>query len=301
MVLSPLAPVARRWALTTPPTSAKAFAMRRVVVPGVAAADIDYERDVPAGFRFAGNTRDLLGLMVNLFGVWEPNLSAFLTNRLSDGDTFIDVGANTGWFTVLAASRVGKNGQVTAVEASPEIANKLRHNLDLNALDNVRIIEAAASAEPGEVDIVPGPAENTGLTHVSRHDPLSGTTAIPADTLANLLTDEEISRARLVKVDVEGAEYDVVAGLAPALVKFPQTCEFVIEVGPDRASEDGAVDRLFSTFTDLGFRPYCLPNFYDARRYLLDPVATELAELTTLPTDQMDVVFSRQGGNTLAM
>ncbi|MEJ7832132.1 MAG: FkbM family methyltransferase [Nocardioides sp.] len=301
IVFAPIAPVVRRWALTAPPTPAKAFAIRRLVVPGIGAAASDYVRDVPAGFRFAGNTRDLLGLMVNLFGVWEPNLTAFLTNRLRPGDTFIDVGANSGWFTTLGATCVGTTGRVAAIEASPVIARRLRDNLALNALGNVRVVVAAATAEAGEVDIVPGPAEHTGLTRISKHHSAAGVITVPADTLTKLLRDVEIETARIVKVDVEGAEYDVVAGLAPELARFPEACEFVVEVGPDRASGPDEVERLFATFTDAGYRPYFLPNFYDVRGYLLDPAATELAAVAALPAVEMDVVFSRRGGDTLGV
>ncbi len=301
VVFAPIAPVVHRWALTAPPTAAKAWAIRRLVVPGIGAASRDYERQVPAGFRFAGNTRDLLGLMVNLFGVWEPNLTAFLTKRLQPGDTFVDVGANSGWFTTLGATCVGPTGRVAAIEASPVIARRLQDNLALNDLRNVRVVVAAATAEAGEVDIVPGPAEHTGLTRITRHDSAAGTAAVPADTLTRLLTNEEIETARIVKVDVEGAEYDVVKGLAPQLSRFPDSCEFVVEVGPSRTGDPAELERLFSTFTDAGYRPYFLPNFYDVRGYLLNPVVAELAAVNGLPTFEMDVVFSRRGGETLAV
>lgn len=295
VVLAPIAPLARRWALAGTPSVRKATVLRRLVTPAVGAAAKDYEREVLPGFRYAGNTMDLLGLMVYLFGVWEPNLSTFLQRRLGPGDTFVDVGANSGWFTAMGAHLVGPTGKVVGVEASPAIARRLQANLDRNSFGNTRVLVAAAMAEPGVVDIVPGPDEHTGLTRISEvHSP--DAVRVPGDALPALLTDDEIATARVVKIDVEGAEYDVVAGLADSIDLFPETCEFVIEVGPERAASPEDVDALIKTFEAAGYTPYALPNFYDLRSYMLVPVATTLEKVTTRPTHEIDIVFSRQGG-----
>ena len=300
VILGPVAPLARRWALSGAPDARKATVLRRLVVPPVGASAKNYEREVPAGFCYAGNTKDLLGLMVYLFGVWEPNLSTFLQRRLGPGDTFIDVGANSGWFTAMGAHLVGPTGEVVGIEASPAIAQRLQANLDRNNFANTRVLVAAVMAGPGVVDIVPGPDENTGLTHISKsHSPAA--VQVRGDALPVLLTDDEIATARVVKIDVEGAEYDVVAGLADSIGRFHETCEFVIEVGPERAGKPEDVDVLMRTFEAAGYMPYLLPNFYDVRSYMLEPTSTTLAKVSMRPTRQIDIVFSRQGGETLTI
>lgn len=300
VLLGPVAPLARRWALAGTPNARKATVLRRLVVPPVGASAKNYERVVPPGFRYAGNTKDLLGIMVYLFGVWEPNLSTFLQRRLGPGDTFIDVGANSGWFTTMGAHLVGPTGHVVGIEASPTIARRLQANLDRNGFDNTRVLVAAAMAGPGVVDIVPGPDEHTGLTHISKaHSPAA--VQVRGDALPALLTDDEIATARVVKIDVEGAEYDVVAGLADSLGRFPETCEFVIEVGPERGASPAAVDALIATMESAGLKPFLLPNFYDHHSYMLEPVATVLEKVSTRPTREIDIVFSRHGGDTLTM
>ena len=300
VLLGPVAPLARKWALAGKPDARKATVLRRLVVPPVGAAGRNYEREAPPGFRYAGNTKDLLGLMVYLFGVWEPNLSTFLQRRLAPGDTFIDVGANSGWFTAMGAHLVGPTGKVVGIEASPTIARRLQANLDRNGFKNTRVLVAAAMAGPGMVDIVPGPDEHTGLTRISKsHTPAA--VRVRGDALPALLTDDEILSARVVKIDVEGAEYNVVAGLADSIDRFPQECEFVIEVGPERAVNPEDVDTLFSTFETAGYTAYLLPNFYDVHSYMLEPVATVLDKISTRPTREIDVVFSRRGGDALTM
>ena len=300
ILLGPIAPLARKWAMSGASDARKAFVLRRLVVPPLGASAKSYEREVAPGFRYADNTGDLLGLFIYLFGIWEPNLSTFLQRRLAPGDTFIDVGANNGWFTAMGAHLVGPTGKVVGIEASPTIARRLQANLDRNSFENTRVLVAAAMAGPGLVDIVPGPDENTGSTHVSTsHSPAA--VQVRGDALPVLLTDDEITTARVVKIDVEGAEFDVVAGLAHCIDRFPETCEFVIEVGPQRAESSEDVDRLITTFESAGFRPYALPNFYDVRSYMLEPVATALEKVSTRPKHQIDIVFSRFGGDTLTM
>jgi FkbM family methyltransferase len=300
ILLGPVAPLARKWALAGTPDARKATVLRRLVAPPVGASAKNYEREVAPGFRYAGNTKDLLGLMVYLFGVWEPNLSTFLQRRLGPGDTFIDVGANSGWFTTMGAHLVGPTGKVVGIEASATIAQRLQANLDRNGFENTRVLVAAAMAGPGLVDIVPGPDEHTGLTRISTsHTPAA--VQVRGDALPALLTDDEIATARVVKIDVEGAEYDVVAGLADSIGRFPETCEFVVEVGPERAGSPKDVDALIMTFEDAGYQPYFLPNFYDLRSYMLEPLPTALEKVSARPAREIDVVFSRQGGETLTM
>ena len=300
IILGPVAPLAQKWALAGTPDARKATVLRRLVVPPVGASAKDYDKEVPPGFRYAGNTMDLLGLMVYLFGVWEPNLSAFLQRRLSAGDTFVDVGANSGWFTTMGAHLVGPTGKVVGVEASALLAGRLQANLDRNGFSNTRVVVAAAMAGPGYVDIVHGPDEHTGLTQISKSSsPAPG--QVRGDALPALLTEQEIATARVVKIDVEGAEFDVVHGLAGSLDRFSENCEFVIEVGPDRAGSPADVDALIETFVAAGFLPYFLPNFYDLHSYMLEPIATELKKVVSRPDREMDIVFSRQGSDTLRM
>jgi FkbM family methyltransferase len=215
----------------------------------------------------------------------------------------VDVGANSGWFTVLAASRVGAQGRVVAVEASPLIAERLRENVRRNGLDNVRVVVSAAGREPGEVEVVLGPAEQTSVTKVRRPaGSATGNAVVPCDTLPSLLTDEEIAAARIVKIDVEGAEFDVVAGLGPALARFSHACEFVVEVGPGRGGgspEDVAT--LMKTFTDAGYVPYALPNVYHVAGYLMDQVPDSLERITGPLREQTDVVFSHHDADRLPL
>lgn len=293
IVLGSVAPLAFRWAMSGEPSKLKSTTLRRIVLPGVAASGRTHERQFD-GFRFAYDSHDLIGLYVHLFGTWEPNLTAFLRSRLASGGTFVDVGANLGWFTLLAAHQVGPTGHVVSIEASRYIADRLEANIARNRFENVRVVVAAVGRAAGEVEIELGPAEHMGTTKVHAVDASSTSTAerVRCDVLTRLLTDEETRTARVVKIDVEGAEYDVVAGLGPELDRFSDQCEFVVEVGTQRASQAEAA-QLMATFTDRGYTPYELPNEYDIGNYRITPPVTRLLRINGTPARQTDVVFSR--------
>jgi FkbM family methyltransferase len=295
VVLAPVPLTFQEWATRPPPSTVKAAVLRRLVMPKLRAQGRPFEKRLDSGRVFVGNTRDFLPLFVYVFGVWEPNLTAFIEARLTRGQVFVDVGANLGWFSVLAGALVGREGDVVAIEASPLFCDALERNVEANQMTNVRIVNAAVGVEPGRVDIEYGPAEQTGLTRVSRGS------AIPADTLQALVGAEDLRRARLIKIDVEGAEYDVIRGFAPALEELSPDAEVIVEVGPERASGPSEVDWLFGSFEEAGFLPYALPNSYFPERYLLDPVPESLARLDQIPTTETDVVFSRRDGHALPL
>src|SRR5579862_5556321 len=88
--------------------------------------------------RFSGDTSELLCRRVYYFGSWEPTISDLIDQRLESGHTFVDVGANAGWYTVLAGHRVGETGRVVAIEASDATFKRLEGNVSMNGLSNVR-------------------------------------------------------------------------------------------------------------------------------------------------------------------
>lgn len=291
--LRPLRKLLLPWARSAPPTALKKLAMRRVMVTQLGAERLAYRRTFDDGRVFSGSTGDLLPLFVYLFDVWEPHLTRFIRHRLSESDVFIDVGANQGWFTLVAASVVGSSGRVVAVEAAPELCVVLRENVDDSGFANVRIVNAAAGSEAGTVAIVAGPERHTGLTRV-----VAGND-VRCDTLPSLVGDADWRAARLVKIDVEGAEYDVVRGLASGLGDTRHDAEFVIEVGPERASTTEAVEELFRVFRGAGFSAYRMPNEYTVRSYMEDQPLRELPRLDGIPAEETDVVFSRHDGPSL--
>ncbi|MBV8961434.1 MAG: FkbM family methyltransferase [Actinobacteria bacterium] len=267
------------------------MALEKAALPYLRARDDEFERRIEEGV-FVGHTTDLLSLYVLAFGVWEPYLSSFVRDRLHEGDVFVDVGANCGWYTLLGARQVGPSGTVIAVEPSAAIIERLRRQLERNRLDNVRVVEEAVSDHVGRVAIEPGPAEHTGLTRAIEES--QAPESVPCRPLPQMMGASEWARVRLMKIDVEGAEFVAVQGIADRLPGLPPDAEIIVEVGPERARDPAEMQALFKVFDASGFHPYAIPNGYEVHDYLTyQPVDSfpraEAAEIV----EETNIVFSR--------
>lgn len=250
------------------------------------------------GILLQGNTMNLLPRFIYYFGVWEPDITAYIKSALSSGDTFIDVGANIGYYSLLASSLVGKTGNVVAVEASPRIYNILLKNLDLNHATNVRTVNVAASDTSGRLPIFEALPENLGQTTTVKsfadrnHCTLTGT--VEALPLTEILTPAEVQRARIVKIDVEGAERMVAQGLLPVLCDTRDDIEIVMEISPDDlALQGGTADELIGKFTSLGFNAYSVNTDYSMKSYVRSVQPARPGRLRARILNQTDVVLSR--------
>jgi len=271
--------------------------LRRLAFPYFRARDEPFERAVDDGV-FVGNTTDMLSMYVLAFGVWEPHLSAFMRQRLGPGDVFVDVGANCGWYTLLAARRVGADGTVVAIEPFAPIVERLEQQIARNALTNVRVIPEAVSDHVGRVSIEPGPAQHTGLTRALHES--ADAASVPCRPLPEMLGDTLWSRVRLVKIDVEGAEFVAIRGLASRLSGLPSDAEIIVEIGPQRAEAPDEVAALFATFEREGYSGYAIPNEYGVKDYLeYVPIAALPLVTAASVTTELNVVFSRLGNDEL--
>lgn len=210
------------------------------------------------GAEFEGTLGGVVLRRLFHFGVFEPNLTAWLIEQLRPGDTFLDVGANIGYFTLLAATRVGPTGRVVAVEASPSTFAALRWHIGRNAATNVRAINAAAYDRATTLPIYHIPEEeNTGGASVVRAiGPVEA--MVEAMPLADLVTDVERARLRIIKIDIEGAELQALRGLEPLFGTLPSDVQIVVELMPANYVE------VFEFMRNAGFVAFALTNPMEA-------------------------------------
>src|SRR5262249_8755716 len=126
--------------------------------------------DTLDGTRLAVDTQDLIQRYVYLFGVWEPHLTAWLRGRLRPGDTFVDVGANVGVFSVLASRLVGERGRVVSIEASPVFHERLLRQAELNGCGNLRAVNAAVADSRRTLTFVLASSRNMGANSIVPYD-----------------------------------------------------------------------------------------------------------------------------------
>jgi FkbM family methyltransferase len=221
------------------------------------------------GDRYRIQLPDLVQSYIYLFGVWEPAISELLIGGLQRGAVFVDVGANIGYYTCLASRLVGPTGKVYSIEASPSIFQELVANVALNRCRNVFPVNFAAYSESTTVSIFKAPPWNIGAsTVVDSRSALYDCVKegeVAAKPLLDLIPKAELLTARIIKIDVEGAELHVLKGVRDILREFSSNTEWMIEVDPVALeSQGGSVEQIVNMFQESGYRVYEVPNRYDA-------------------------------------
>jgi FkbM family methyltransferase len=158
---------------------------------------------------------------------YEPLTTDFLIQELKPGDVFVDIGANHGYFTLIAASCVGSTGCVFAFEPNPPVFQQLVTHVRMNRFeDRVRLADVALSDAEGEATLFASQCRtNSGLSSLRATAERVESGALSAAHTVRVRTetfDRWYARARpgsisVMKIDVEGAEEQVVRGMDTTL------------------------------------------------------------------------------------
>ena len=158
---------------------------------------------------------------------YEPGATGAVLNDLREGDVFVDIGANSGYFSVLAALRVGASGRVYAFEPNPAVRRQLERHVELNQIADRVMVSGLALAGEDKDDVrlfVSCWPENDGIASLTpaaetlARGGLRADASIPVkvrrfDTWAQ---SARPARIDVMKIDVEGAEAQVLAGMSAA-------------------------------------------------------------------------------------
>ncbi len=249
---------------------------------------------------FFGNTNDSIGAMVYYFGTWEPAISEYVARSLRPGDVFIDVGANQGWYTVLASSLIGAAGRIVAIEASSTIFQALQRNCAINRCSSATLVHAGAWSTKGEAPLYPGPNSNMGQTSFCpeqmKHKS-AATEVVTVKPLDDLVPEELWRDVRLVKIDVEGGEWEVVQGMGRMLATLREGVEFILEVTPRVVWKRGhQAEEILEPFRRQGFNVYRVPNEYEVDFYLdfIAQGAKKPARYDEPIVERCDLILSRR-------
>ena len=177
-------------------------------------------------------------------------------DALQPGDRMLDVGANTGFLTLLAARRVGPSGLVIAVEPSQREFQRLLTNLRLNRASNVLALNLAGGDQPGISRLKIEP-DHTGLNRIGHNDHASIDNQLcQVLPLAAL----DLGELALVKIDTEGFELFALRGLEP-LLKQKRIRKLIVEISPVflRYHQQKASD-IYTMLEYYGYHPKICPS-----------------------------------------
>ena len=156
---------------------------------------------------------------------FEKDEISFLQNSLQAGNIFLDVGANYGIYTILAGKLVGPQGHVYSFEPSRRELNVLKHNIEMNHLENVTVIEYAVSNHTGTTQLAiarDGGLNSFADTHRSDQK-IELWQNVETTSLDEFVAKYSIPRVDFVKIDVEGAEKLVFEGAEKLLTSVQPT------------------------------------------------------------------------------
>jgi len=205
-------------------------------------------------------------------GAYEPAETAAVATILRPGSTFIDAGAHVGWFTILAAGRVGAGGAVHAVEAFPDNARMLTRNVARNAAQNVLVHHQAISDQRGSMVVGRQAGSDSGSV-TAGPGATEAQVEVPTSTLDDMDTGD--GPVALLKIDVEGLEARVFAA-APRTLRRVGTV--MIEINNGALARNGSTqDELLGALAEAGLQTITeLRRPLDGLRSMLAPTYRNL-------------------------
>jgi len=197
--------------------------------------------------------KGMAGATGNIYlGLHEFNDMAFLLHFLNKEDLFLDIGANVGAYTVLAAGHVGAN--VIAIEPIPATFLSLQKNIQVNNLqDKVTALEAGAGAKEGLLRFTSNLDTVNHVASQSKEEVIPNTIQVRMVTIDSVLKDKK--KPTMIKIDVEGFETEVLNGMQNTLEDYKLKA-VIIELNGSGNRYGYDERRIHEKFLSFGFNAY---------------------------------------------
>jgi FkbM family methyltransferase len=194
-------------------------------------------------FVMALNPRDKgLSKELSLYGIREPHTTNLMSAIIKDDDIVIDIGANIGYYALLE-SKLAPHGFVYAIEPVRENFDYLKINVDLNKCTNIKLFNCAVSDKGGTGVIFVPERRNCASLSEASNEGMFRQENVPLTALDSFV-DEHVKRCpTLVRMDVEGYEYQIIKGASHVLEKS-NPLKIVAELHPSLMSESAYTDML---------------------------------------------------------
>jgi FkbM family methyltransferase len=202
------------------------------------------------------------------FGDYQPTIIEILKEYLKRGDTFIDVGANIGFFTAIAAGLVGENGQVHSFEPVKEYFQKLdvlrKNNPQYNIIANQFALGEEEKYGKIYIEGLSGIGNNTFFPVFLENGENNKAAEVSIRRLDKYIEENKIGNVKLMKIDVEGFEFPVLKGLKGYFLECEKTGAFpaiICEICPKACVIQGhRLTELFDYMKEFSYYPFEIVN-----------------------------------------
>jgi FkbM family methyltransferase len=214
---------------------------------------------VEPGMSFLLDPRDLIAVSILRGGEWQSEIWEAISPVLSEGAVFLDVGAHIGYFSMKASARVGKTGHIVAFEPNPETLKLLRENVTANKTGNVTVEPIACTDREQTLTLWTSASFNTGMSSLARenadisYEEPPRPYTVRGRPIDDVVRELNLTKVNAIKVDVEGAELEVLRGAMKTLKRFHP--KLVVEVDSRQlANFKTTPEDLVSVITGAGYK-----------------------------------------------
>ena len=204
---------------------------------------------------------DYIGRAAYYCGELDRKISWICDRIVRPGDTVLDIGANIGMVTLLLSKLVGENGNVHSFEPNPKIKKMLEETLAHNQVSNVCLHPIALGEEQGLLELRI-PSHNAGAASLIRNINSRDIdlVEVPVCPLSDIITEKGIESIRLIKIDVEGFEAQVLRGGRKVLESIrPEAILFELN---GKIEGSVANQPVIKILRDLGYAFFSIPRCF---------------------------------------
>lgn len=244
------------------------------------------QRTLPAGMTMNLGIVDVIERTLLTTGHWDPIVEQVLQSCVQPGDTFMDVGANIGYFSLLASQLVGETGRVVSFEPSARALSRLTAHLCLNQCSNVTVCSQAMGEACGSEQLNWAPSSNIGGSTIARGIPSQGySEQIAVRRLDDVCREMQLAPSFL-KIDVEGFELFALRGAEDTLRKFHPivVCELTNRFLVDHGQSGS---EMLQFMRGLGYEAWLISLNEQGT------LSAEYCDTNDTPRDQAEVLFAR--------
>ncbi len=214
--------------------------------------------------------------------IHEPLMVQLIADILKPEDVFLDVGAHIGYFSIVA-SKLCK--QIYAFEIDDNCVPIIQENIDFNKFKNIEIVNKAVSDTTGDKIMISKHPDPISTLHIRHVKAAKEHKEVETVSLSDFIESKKIN-PKLLKIDIEGAEYKAMLGLEPFLKKAEDTT-LLLEIHPNPLKKFGVSPKLIiELLLDLGYK---IKHFENHRKYKNDK-GTQVKKNTKFEKNTMFLV-----------